>query len=366
MPRTVLSPCLAFTAACFSIAVWQGCASAEDGAPVESAPQSIVNGTETNYEQWKGVVGLFTGMSICTATLIAPDIALSAGHCVFLPSQNVNYVKNPQDLMVIGGPQMASEDFLSYASKVIKHPQWQGNLWGNAVDLSLIKLENPAEDQPYYHLREAPSVKVGDKGWIVGYGKSYDDGNASNLDDDATAGIHRAGETTVQTVQSRILELGSPTSTCQGDSGGPFFSQQNGKWVVTGVTSFGQGRCFASGGGWDVNVLTYRKWIETTFEELAGYPLSEVDAHWGEGESEGEGEGEGGSGGGGEGEGEEGGEGEGEGEGEEEGGDQGEDEDGGEGNAIAGEPQSSNTGTGCATISRTPAPGLLGFFVALF
>jgi V8-like Glu-specific endopeptidase len=255
-----------------------GCEQADAPMALNETPQKIVNGTETNYEQWQGVIGLFTGMSICTATLIAPDIALSAGHCVYYPAQGVDYVKNPGDLQILGGPIM--DEFYSYATKIAKHPQWQGNLWGNAVDLSMIKLETPVKDQPYYKIRQAPSVKVGDKGWIVGYGKSWDDGKANTYEDEASAGTHRAGETTVLTVQTRVIEVGSPTSTCQGDSGGPLFTHQNGDWVITGVTSFGQGRCTATGGGWDVNVLTYRAWIESTFEQLAGYPLSEVDARW--------------------------------------------------------------------------------------
>ncbi len=234
--------------------------------------QGIIGGEQTNYEEWKGVVGLFSGMSICSAVMLAPDIALSAGHCVLLTSigqPTVNYVRNPTTLQLLGGSNL--DIFYSYGEKVIKHPTWQGNLWPNAVDLSMIKLEEPLEDVEIYKVRKAPQPKIGDKGIIVGYGMASTD--------EMSAGTHRVGDTTILRMMGGRIELGNPAGTCQGDSGGPFFTDQNGEWVVTGITSFGTtGTCLATGGGWDINVVTYRSWIEKTFLELAGYELPEVEA----------------------------------------------------------------------------------------
>lgn len=39
---------------------------------------------------------------------------------------------------------------------------------------------------------------------------------------------------------------GAGTSPCQGDSGGPLFCNDNEKWVLQGITSFGNERCIPS------------------------------------------------------------------------------------------------------------------------
>ncbi|MCP4679712.1 MAG: trypsin-like serine protease [Deltaproteobacteria bacterium] len=233
--------------------------------------QGIIGGHETNYDEWQGVVGLWgmvgMGAAICTGTLLAPNIILSAGHCVYYPSDNINFIQNPGNLQIMGGPKIGGVDY-GFPEKIVKHPQWNGNLGWGAIDLSMIKLETPIEGVDWYKIREAPAPNVGEMGWIVGYGQA-------SQTDEMTAGTHRAGETTVQEKNNRTIYLMNPAATCEGDSGGPFFTQQGGEWVLTAVTSFGDGTCRTNSRGGSVNVVTYLPWIESTFLSLAGYELGE-------------------------------------------------------------------------------------------
>ncbi len=244
-----------------------------DPIPLHNGPghQGIIGGHETNYDEWQGVVGLWgmagIGASICTGTLLAPNIILSAGHCVYYPSDNIDFVQNPENLQIMGGATIGAVDY-GFPEKVVKHPQWNGNLGWGAIDLSMIKLEEPIEGVDWYKIREAPAPPAGEMGWIVGYGQA-------SQTDEVTAGTHRAGETTVQQVSGRTIYLMNPAATCQGDSGGPFFTQQGGEWVLTAVTSFGDGTCRTNSRGGSVNVVTYLSWIENTFLDLAGYELGE-------------------------------------------------------------------------------------------
>ncbi|MCP4679713.1 MAG: trypsin-like serine protease [Deltaproteobacteria bacterium] len=256
-------------------AVGLSCDPVDEEIPVSSLSekpglQGIVGGHETNYEEWKGVIGLWTGLGLCTGSLLAPDVVLSAGHCVFYKSwnqlENTDFVNNPQDLQILGGAVIGEEQY-SWAEKVVKHPNWNGSLGGNAVDLSMIKLEEPIEGIETYGVRREAAPAKGSKGWIVGYGKSVNN-------DDMSAGTHRAGETTVKSVNNRVLGLATPSGTCQGDSGGPFFSEQDGEWVITAITSYGAGFCGPNVTGYSVNVVTYQKWIEETFLELTGEELN--------------------------------------------------------------------------------------------
>ncbi len=275
MKKTVL---LAWTVALVAIA-WSGatgmgCEPDEEGPRVELNAEEgfrgIVGGEDTNYEEWQGVIGLWTGVGLCSGTLIAPNVVLSAGHCVYYknpmsPIENTDFVKDPELLQILGGSVLGEIEY-SWAEKVVIHPNWNGSLWGNAVDLSMIKLQDAVTSVEPYGIRREKAPAKGSMGWIVGYGKSVDA-------DDMSAGTHRAGETTVKSVTTRVLGLASPSGTCQGDSGGPFFSEQNDDWVVTAITSYGAGYCGPNVVGYSVNVATYQKWIDETFFELTGEHL---------------------------------------------------------------------------------------------
>ncbi len=232
--------------------------------------RGIIGGHETDYLEWKGVVGLWGagagGFAMCTGSLLAPNIVLTAGHCVYYPSDSINYVTSPTSMQLLGGAVIGQEDY-GYAEQIVTHPNWNGYLTGSAVDLAMVKLQSPVSDIENYAVRESDPPDAGTMGWIVGYGKASMDAG--------TEGTHRAGETTVQEVSNRILELRLPAATCQGDSGGPFFTWQSSAWVVTAVTSYGDGTCRTNAPGGSVNVVTYRQWIEDTFFNLAGYELGE-------------------------------------------------------------------------------------------
>ncbi|MCP4679562.1 MAG: trypsin-like serine protease [Deltaproteobacteria bacterium] len=255
-------------------AAGDGCENMEKDLVVKPGFQGIVGGSPTGYTDWKGAVGLKIpqggwSYSMCTGTLIDPEVVLSAGHCVYYPSDGINAVANPGTLSIVGGAKMGIT--YSAAAEVVKHPNWNGNINNqSAVDLSMIRVVNPINTVEPYPVTNA-KISVGITGKIVGYGNTSTSGGA---------GTHRVGDSRVLKLQgSRVFELGNPAGTCQGDSGGPMFIEQDGQWVVAGVTSFGTTMtCLANSGSWDVNVFTYRNWIENTMQDLTGHGLSSGDA----------------------------------------------------------------------------------------
>ncbi|MDD5306982.1 MAG: trypsin-like serine protease [Deltaproteobacteria bacterium] len=232
----------------------------------------IVGGEATGYTQWKGVVALSLGQGgLCSGTLIDPEVVLSAGHCVYLPSENIDEISNPAQVRILGGADlMAGPINVAGVTEIVKHPTWNGNLNGG-TDLSLLHLDTKVTSVEHYPIRLTPSPAVGTKGKIVGYGTiAYNDQN--------NAGIHRMGDTTCLVVQPDLIEVGDPASTCQGDSGGPLFTEQNGQWAVTGVTSYGTSAyCDAMKDGWDVNVTAYRDWINEVVTQWTGHGIDEGD-----------------------------------------------------------------------------------------
>ena len=57
---------------------------------------------------------------------------------------------------------------------------------------------------------------------------------------------------------------GVGTSPCQGDSGGPLFCNDNGKWVLQGITSFGNEHCVPSKPCVFTRVNAFIEWIALT------------------------------------------------------------------------------------------------------
>ena len=260
----------------------KGCEGMEGDSPfefeVDRPFDGIVNGEETNYESFTGVIALYyslgTSGAMCTGTLIDPRVILTAGHCVYGPGDGIDAVANPDKLMILGGPDLSDQASLIYypdVEEVVKHPEWGGQITLNSIDLAMVKLKEPLTTTEMYRVREHDDFDVGDTGKIVGYG-------LSSSADQNSSGIHRMGDTQVQRKLMHYIELGDPTGTCQGDSGGPFFTMVDGHWQVTGVTSLGiyGGDCNPNEGSVDVNVVMKRSWVDDTMNDFVGYGLADV------------------------------------------------------------------------------------------
>lgn len=259
----------------FCVLLAAGCDEAVETAPLceDDTHEGIVNGTPTNYESWQGVIALmWEGHLACTGTLIDPEVVLSAGHCILNSSLDIDPIENPGQLSIAGGADVnTSPIHLGFAESIVVHPDYDSDDF--SADLSMIKLSSPVSSVPAYDLRVAPQVIMGDHVTVVGYGMT-------GSEDYGSSGIHRMGDSTVQGVLPKEIEIGGDANPCYGDSGGPMFSQQEGDWVVSGVTSHGvPDTCLLESGGWQVNTVTYLGWIDETMWEMTGHGLGlDIDA----------------------------------------------------------------------------------------
>ncbi len=152
------------------------------------------------------------GASFCTASVIAPDVVLTAAHCV-------SNLSNTRVFFRGGDSQLVLFDIASIAV----HPEFRPKIGRKhliSIDLALLRLAEPlpATFQPI-ELTDSGPVATGQPFRIAGFGRA--DESVSG-----TSGVLRAGILVASGPKSPILVwLTDPDGTglggCTGDSGAP-------------------------------------------------------------------------------------------------------------------------------------------------
>lgn len=217
-------------------------------APSETIARSIVT-----------VIG--SRGNVCTGSMIAPTIVLTAGHCI-TPNTSyrvIDYTTRP--------PRLIS------AQKVVTHPQFNMqamNAHRATADVALLQLPSPVPGKSPATLG-APRIPImpGTPFTVAGIG-------ATASGSDAGVGTVRAAGLVVTgkpgTLQVRLVDpltqnARTGMGACTGDSGAPAIEDQNGLSVIVGVVSWSTGANNSDGCGGltGVTPLTlYRDWILKT------------------------------------------------------------------------------------------------------
>lgn len=184
----------------------------------------ISKSTVAILESGKGIV--------CTGTLVATNLILTAAHCVS--------GLHPSKLRVSFGPDVSS--FQAPTVKVVggritekwinPTPETETN-WG---DIALIRIETdaPAGYTPVRLLSDSRHLSNGMEVTIAGFGVLQMNPYTE------TKKLHKATVLLTKkefSLTEFLIDFQSGKTVCHGDSGGPVYVQINGKLFVIGVTS---------------------------------------------------------------------------------------------------------------------------------
>lgn len=237
-----------------------GCAAErEDRQAVE---QTIIGGETTEPGEYPATGALVRGKSgRCTATLIAPDVAITAAHCMTDEGYgDFGFTLDPD--LLANGPEGIVPVLLYH-----EHPEFDGfspdgdySELGRRNDIAVVILAEPIEGVTVERL-DWPSrggeLRDGTELALCGYGR--DSWSVAS-----TAGRKRHGVVFVDHASSWELQtIDEDPQPCKGDSGGPVFAQTDEGRVIVGLVSRAHGLSrMCDTGAIYTRVAPYAEWIE--------------------------------------------------------------------------------------------------------
>jgi hypothetical protein len=293
-------PRVAATVACLAIAACTAQAPAEN-EHVSRTSSAIIAGKDSDPSQDSVVMLVYlessTRIQLCTAALLAPDLILTARHCISTTDLNVQCAADgkPIDGGGIGKNHEASKLFVfkgstrpdltkltSVANAKAKEIVDDGakNLCDH--DIALVILDKPLEDVPLAAIRLDGNVDRGESLLTVGWGVTDTTPEPKTRQQRSGVVIARVGPDGASSPVLTPNEFLYGESICVGDSGGPVFAEESG--AVVGVVSRGgngsQDPSPAASCTDAVNISTktssFKSLIMSAYEKVGAQPKLEV------------------------------------------------------------------------------------------
>ena len=215
-------------------------AAPDDLADAPRPPSPIVGGEPTETGDFDGVVAVVAGSGLCTGTVVAPRLVLTAAHCLAGLRQDT-------DVEVYFGEEITAANSVEVVDYGV-HPMFCPDCKEDIYDYGYVVIASDFTVPggfilPITTQEEWDEAMVGGREvTLVGYGEDPEV-------DALNKGIGRKREvtTTIRRFSDRGLEFyagGMQQDSCNGDSGGPAFVRVgDGTMRLAGITSRGSNPC---------------------------------------------------------------------------------------------------------------------------
>uniref|UniRef100_A0A3B3XRH2 Peptidase S1 domain-containing protein n=1 Tax=Poecilia mexicana TaxID=48701 RepID=A0A3B3XRH2_9TELE len=231
----------------------------------------IVGGAAAPQGSWPWQVSLQTSSHFCGGSLINSEWVLTAGHCIISNIGSARLVLGLQSLTGTNPNKVTRT-----VAQVIRHPSFSISTLDN--DIALIKLSSAVTFNNYISpvcLAAADSTFYsGVNSWVTGWGNigsgvviltdlKQETFSVIYYHTEGSRFFYGYAPTTItdNMICAGLLQGGK--DSCQGDSGGPMVSKQAGRWIQSGIVSFGIGCANPNYPGVYARVSQYESWIKT-------------------------------------------------------------------------------------------------------
>jgi secreted trypsin-like serine protease len=249
-----------------------------------SAAKPLIGGEATGTGSYTnvGAFGIIRNgafLEICSGTLIAPNVVLTAGHCTFF-FQDAE--QRGLDILFTLDPSPTATSTVYDATAFYTHPDYVDRLNGNSkcglygqctTDVGLVELSTSPTGVTAATIAPVNYVDTLDLKTqtftIAGYGvEGFSNANTPLGSDGGTRKVGTFDALGQDVTAERFLKLSGQhydDETCFGDSGGPVFA--NGR--VLAVVSFGQSLVCASNGYYTrLDTASVASWISATLATI--------------------------------------------------------------------------------------------------
>ncbi|VTJ72899.1 Hypothetical predicted protein, partial [Marmota monax] len=235
-----------------------------------STVHRVVGGTDSQEGAWPWQVSLhFVGSAYCGASVISREWLLSAAHCF-----HGNRLSDPTPWTAhLGMYVQGNAKFISPLRRIVVHEYYNSQTFD--YDIALLQLSVAWPEtlkqliQPICIPHVGQKVRSGEKCWVTGWGRRHEaDSKGSPVLQQAEVELidQTLCVSTYGIITSRMLCAGvmsGKRDACKGDSGGPLSCrrQSDGKWILTGIVSWGHGCGRANFPGVYTRVSNFVPWI---------------------------------------------------------------------------------------------------------
>ncbi|HKE16605.1 MAG TPA: trypsin-like serine protease [Kofleriaceae bacterium] len=234
-----------------------------DGALAVAAPagagEPVVGGESSDPGEYPATGALVRGVSYrCTATLIAPDVAITAAHCLVDEGfGDFSFTLDPD----LNDDLDGLVPVIAFHQHPYFHSEGDFNELAQRNDLGVFILERPIESiapESLGDMADNLSLTSGSEMQLCGYGRdTWADTSSDGVKRDALVHVDMMTPWELQSADE-------DPQPCRGDSGGPVFVETAGGRRIAGVVSRAVGgERMCSTGAIYTRVAPYLAWVET-------------------------------------------------------------------------------------------------------